>query len=474
MRHKDFFDQPFLSQDIPYPKGALLMRILVKIFAAAIVVFAAVQLVHPGIPANPATAELQAPEQVKEILEKDCYSCHSNQGHLSWFDQVEPGYWLVRHDVLTARQHLNFSTLGAKPAAAQKATLYEAVNMIQLGAMPLPRFTALHPEAKVSPQELVTLKAYLAPWPPIDNHKADAGSAGGTAQTLLASLAAVRPEANGLAFDPQFEDWKPISTTERGDNDTFRFILGNDIAIRAIQSGGITPWPDGARMAKIAWQRAAGPDGLLYPGKFVQVELMVKDSRAYKRTDGWGWGRWRGLNLEPYGKDAGFVKECTGCHEPVRGDDFVYTLPVADVTTTREEVVNRRAAALPTSLPWQPLGWGAITMMVDPAARETSTLVGNDVALRAVRSARESRKPAYPAGSVLALVAWGQRDDPHWFGARVPDVPRSVEFVEVGVEGQAVRYRKFAGNGLKEIGSDRAGAAERTNYLLNLPPAQLP
>ena len=57
-------------------------------------------------------------------------------------------YWLVRHDILTAREHLNFSTLGSKPAAAQKATLYEAVNMIQLGAMPLPSFKKLHPEAR--------------------------------------------------------------------------------------------------------------------------------------------------------------------------------------------------------------------------------------------------------------------------------------------------------------------------------------
>jgi hypothetical protein len=462
------------------------MRFLVKIFAAAIVVFAALQLVHPGIPANPVTAELQAPAPVKNILEKDCYSCHSNQKRLSWFDQVEPGYWLVRHDVLTARQHVNFSTLGAKPAAAQKATLYEAVNMIQLGAMPLPQFTALHPNAKVSSEELATLKAYLSPWPSSGSQpavtaggdKADAPSGEVPAhQHLLTSLSAVQPEKNGLPFDPQFEGWKLISTTERGDNNTFRLILGNDIAIRAIQSGNITPWPDGARMAKIAWQRAAGSDGLLYPGKFVQVELMVKDSRAYKRTDGWGWGRWRGLNLEPYGMGAGFVKECTGCHEPVRGNDFVYTLPIAAITTTRQEVVNSRAAALPASLPWQPLGWSAITMSVDPATREMATLFGNDAALNAVRSARASGtggRVAYPAGAVLALVTWGQRDDPHWFGARIPDAPRSVEFLEIGSGALPAKYRKFAGAGLTKVAADGDAAAQRTKFVLNLSPVELP
>ena len=60
------------------------------------------------------------------------------------------------------------------------------------------------------------------------------------------------------------------------------------------------------------------------PGKFVQVELMLKDAQRYKETQGWGWGRWRGLDLKPYGSDSNFVNECTGCHEPLRGNDYVY------------------------------------------------------------------------------------------------------------------------------------------------------
>src|SRR5580693_3582682 len=102
------------------------MKMLGKLLVAGLVVFALVQLLRPGILSRPATADVQAPPEVKHILEKDCYSCHSDQRRLSWFDQIVPGYWLVRHDILTARQHLNFSTLGSKPPAAQKATLYEA------------------------------------------------------------------------------------------------------------------------------------------------------------------------------------------------------------------------------------------------------------------------------------------------------------------------------------------------------------
>jgi Cytochrome P460 len=121
---------------------------------------------------------------------------------------------------------------------------------------------------------------------------------------------------NGIAFDPSFESWKPLSFTDRGDNNTFRFILGNDIAIQAAESGHISPWPDGTRFAKIAWQQQPGSDGIVYPGKFWQVELMIKDSKKYASTDGGGWGRWRGVDLKPYGSDARFVNECTGCHSP--------------------------------------------------------------------------------------------------------------------------------------------------------------
>jgi mono/diheme cytochrome c family protein len=415
------------------------MRAFGKLIIAGAVVFTGLQLVRPSIPAKPTTAEVQATPEVKEILDAHCYSCHSDQRRLSWFDQIVPGYWLVRRDILTAREHLNFSRLGVKPAAMQKAVLYEAVNMIQLGAMPLPDFVRLHPEARVTTEQITTLKTYLAPWTPAPNPiantqrgtegKTDAASA---AVPSLAdapvSLATVRPELNGFPFDPTFENWKPISTTDRGDNNTFRFILGNDVAVRAAQTGKISPWPDGSRFAKIAWEQQPGPDGLVHPGKFVQVELMLKNAGRYRDTEGWAWGRWRSIGLKPYGNDAQFVNECTGCHQPLRGDDYVYTLPISTAKVRGHEVLNNNAAVLPANLPYQPLGWNAITMYVDPKAHATATLYGNDPATKATRAHRGSqetttRGQAYPAGSVLALVTWTQREDPHWFGGRMLGCP---------------------------------------------------
>jgi hypothetical protein len=434
---------------------------------AGVVAFAVLQVVRPTIPVRPATSELQAPAEVKRIVEKSCYSCHSNQRRLSWFDQIVPGYWLVRHDILTAREHLNFSALGARPAAAQNAALYEAVNMIQLGAMPLATFIWLHPEAKVTSAGLATLKAYLAPWA----NRPASSAAKTEAAPESPSLGMVQPEPNGFQFDPAFESWKLIGTTDRGDNNTFRFILGNEVAVKAARSGKLSPWPDGTRLAKIAWQQEPGADGLVRPGKFVQVELMLKNAQRYKDTDGWGWGRWRGLDLKPYGTDAGFVAECTGCHLPVKGNDYVYTLPITPAKVHGDEVVNN-AAALPASLPYRPLGWNAITMYVDPEAHTMATLFGDDAAIQAAQAHRAAS--AYPAGAVLALVTWVQRDDPHWFGARIPAEPRSVEFVQVAALGQTNSYRRFAGQGLTEDHPAATDAAQRTSFVVGLAPAWLP
>ena len=444
------------------------MKIIGRLIVLGLVLFAVLQVFRPAIPAKPATAEIQAPQEVKQVLVKSCYSCHSDERRLSWFDQIVPAYWLVRHDVLTAREHLNFSTLGAKPPAAQKATLYEAVNMVQLGAMPLPQFLRLHPDARVTPPELNTLKTYLAPWTPA--LQPTATQADQAQSTTRVPLTKVQPELNGLAFDPTFESWQPLSMTDRGDNRTFRFVLGNIAAVKASQTGDISPWPDGARFAKIAWQQELGADGLVHPGKFVQVELMVKNATDYKDTEGWGWGRWRGLELKPYGQDAHFVNECTGCHRPLGGNDYVYTIPITTAQVTGTEVVNNAAAvANATNLPHQPLVWGAITMYVDPKNHTMATLYGDDAAMDAVEAHRAA--PAYPAGAVLALVTWTQRDDPHWFGARIPDRPLSVEFVEAGAQ---PHYRRFSGAALEEDAGATKIAAERASFMLGLAPAPLP
>ena len=304
-------------------------------------VFVGLQFIRPQLTNPPVTDELQAPEEVKQVLKHSCYNCHSNETKLPWFDQVVPAYWMVASDVKEARQHLNFSEIGKLPAAQQKGLLFEAVNQIQLGAMPLPKYLAVHPDAKVTPEELAVLRNYLTTPPPVDPAKsaeaaakavADASAADAQYDKWVQSSGPamdVQPEFNGLAFQPDYKNWKAISSTDRFDNHTMRVILGNDVAVKAIAENHINPWPDGTTFAKVTWAQTL-PDekGVVKAGAFVQTELMVKDAKKYAATEGWGFGRWRGDDLKPYGKDAAFQNECTGCHAPVAKNDFVYTMPL--------------------------------------------------------------------------------------------------------------------------------------------------
>jgi hypothetical protein len=312
-----------------------------KVLASAVVVgFLAIQFIRPAISHPPVTAEIQAPEPVKQILRNSCYNCHSNETSLPWFDQVAPAYWLVAYDVKTARTHLNFSEIGKLPPAAQKGMLYEAVNQIALGAMPLPRYLHVHPDAAITPAQLATLKDYLQPFAPQPAPAPEPQAAAAPELQPTGPPSPVENEPNGHAFLPDYKNWKPISSTDRGDNHTMRVILGNDIALRAIADKKIQPWPDGAAFAKVAWQEAPDARGILRPGKFVQVELMVKDQTRYAATAGWGWGRWRGTDLKPYGKDAHFDNECVSCHRPVRDNDWVYTMPIE-----RNQAISQQGSA---------------------------------------------------------------------------------------------------------------------------------
>jgi mono/diheme cytochrome c family protein len=309
------------------------MRWILSLALMAGVAFAALQFVRPGLKNPPVSAELQAPAAVKAVLRNSCYSCHSNETVLPWFDKVVPAYWLVHHDVVTARAHLNFSEIGRLPPEQQRAMLFEAITQIQLGAMPLPSYLKVHPGAVVSPADLATLKAYLNPFsslPKLDTAVTKAGDGQFQAWTSASRPAlGVSPALNGLAFFPDYKNWRAISSTDRGDNHTMRVITANDIAVRAIESKQVQPWPDGAAFAKIAWKQVADEKGIVHADQFLQVEFMVKDQHRYAATAGWGWGRWKGMDLKPYGKDANFTAECVSCHQPVKKNDFVYTQPLA-------------------------------------------------------------------------------------------------------------------------------------------------
>jgi len=299
-----------------------------------IVCFAGMQFIRPPLPNPPVTADLATPGPIRNILRKACYDCHSNETDLKWFDQIAPAYWLVADHVKKGRAVLNFSELGQLPAGAQKGKLFESINQVLTGDMPLPSYQLVHTKAKLSPDDVQTLQRYLLSLaPPVVADTAHLHAAdrqyGQWLQGQQDHTNTVQPAPNGIAYIPDYRNWAAISFTDRFDNGTMRVIYGNDIAVKAIKEQKIHPWPDGTMFAKVAWDQLADSSGLVTPGEFKQVEFMIKDSKKYASTDGWGWARWvQGLKLVPYGKSALFVTECTGCHKPMQDNDFVFTQPL--------------------------------------------------------------------------------------------------------------------------------------------------
>jgi len=312
--------------------GPRFFRGLIWIAAILGIAFVCIQFIRPELKNPPVTADLKAPPQVKQILKTSCYNCHSNETTLSWFDKPVPAYWLVARDVTQGRKRLNFSEIAKLPAPQQKGILFESISQIELGAMPLPAYKRMHPESVITAQQLVTLKEYLSPATPNEaTPVAQVGAADAEYANWIekgSDTDDVAPAPNGIAFLPEYKNWKAISSTERLDNHSLRQILGNDIAVKAIAEHHINPWPDGTAFAKVAWLEQVDTKGVTRPGPFFQVEFMIRDTNKYAATLGWGWARWRGTGLKPYGKDETFSSECVGCHKPLANTNYVFTTPI--------------------------------------------------------------------------------------------------------------------------------------------------
>jgi hypothetical protein len=129
-----------------------------------------------------------------------------------------------------------------------------------------------------------------------------------------------------------YRDWKLASVAhEEGNLNDLRAILGNDVAIKAYREGKL-PFPDGAIIARIAWayvpseenNKVFGRAQSFVPGPPTDwyLQFMVKDSRKYAATGGWGYAQ-----FDKDGKRApeAKLKTCFPCHEPIKSRDYLFT-----------------------------------------------------------------------------------------------------------------------------------------------------
>ena len=133
-----------------------------------------------------------------------------------------------------------------------------------------------------------------------------------------------------------YRDWKLISVAhEEGRLTDIRAILGNDIAIKAYREGTL-PFPEGSIIARLAWSytpseennkvfaRASKQDiqhSYVAGPPTNGVQFMVKDSKKYAATGGWGYGQFND------GKPAGqtLMQTCYPCHQAIESRNFIFT-----------------------------------------------------------------------------------------------------------------------------------------------------
>jgi hypothetical protein len=133
----------------------------------------------------------------------------------------------------------------------------------------------------------------------------------------------------GIKIPAGYRDWRLISVAhEAGNNNDLRAVLGNDVAIKAYREGKL-PFPDGTIIARLAWSylpsaennKVFGRDQSFVAGPPINVQFMVKDSKKYAATGGWGFAQFK--DGKPV--DEPLLRTCFPCHEPAKTQDLVFT-----------------------------------------------------------------------------------------------------------------------------------------------------
>ena len=145
---------------------------------------------------------------------------------------------------------------------------------------------------------------------------------------------------NGLAFSEfrGYESWQTVSISHN--DKVMAVILANPEMIKAYQSGipgNGKPFPDGSKMAKIHWnpkKMEAFPNTMV-PASLHDVDFMVKDSKRFADSGGWGYavfvpdaatGSYKPGGLDHVPPQGNNAKCGFACHNAfVKGKDYVFT-----------------------------------------------------------------------------------------------------------------------------------------------------
>jgi hypothetical protein len=142
------------------------VSIIKKILLALLLVFIALQFMRPArnISTTVQNADMitqfKTPANVAGVLKTSCYDCHSNNTRYPWYANIQPVGWLLANHVKDGKEELNFNEFSSYSKRRQLSKLKSIQNSIKDSSMPLPAYTILHNDAKLSEES----KASILQW----------------------------------------------------------------------------------------------------------------------------------------------------------------------------------------------------------------------------------------------------------------------------------------------------------------------
>ena len=143
----------------------------------------------------------------------------------------------------------------------------------------------------------------------------------------------------GLAFAEfkGYESWETVAVS--ASETAIAVTVANPLMISAYKAGfpgNGKPLPDGAKMAKIHWipKKSQFFPTTTVPGAQHDVDLMVKDSKRFAGSGGWGYavfeydaasGQFRPGTTDDNPPQANDAKCGFACHTIVKTRDYVFT-----------------------------------------------------------------------------------------------------------------------------------------------------
>lgn len=135
------------------------MRILKRIALILLIAFALLQFIprYRNKNDNPSTRDIThtvlVPEGVRQVFQKACYDCHSNNTGYPWYSAIQPFRLMMDRHVKKGKQELNFSEFGSYSEKRRYNKLNSIKEAIEDGSMPLRSYRTMHRGARLTKEE---------------------------------------------------------------------------------------------------------------------------------------------------------------------------------------------------------------------------------------------------------------------------------------------------------------------------------